>query len=184
MPFLDISFIPRKPVQCAFQVHCARRATKHVLNFDRGSVGIKKLQTDPSALQELKAAWGNFSLLSVRGISLNPIPIPSASFTQVQGSRAAMFPFSQGSREVSWKGHRGKRPGALPPTCCLACVLPFADFLQSRMRKPFVLSGFLLYLPLYVSYWWLWKRWPCFCNLDITGNLLSTEPSEIPAYAA
>lgn len=95
-----------------------------------------------------------------------------------------MFPFAQGSREVSWKGHGGKRPGALPPTCCLGCLSPFANILQSKMRRPFVLSGFLLYLPLYVSYWWLWEWWPCFCNLDVTGHLLPTDLSETPAYAA
>lgn len=32
----------------------------NVLNFDRESVGVNKLQTDSSALLELKAAWGKF----------------------------------------------------------------------------------------------------------------------------
>lgn len=58
---LHVSFIPRKPVQYAFQVCSSRRATKHVLNFDPVSVGVNKLQTDLNALQELKVAWGKFS---------------------------------------------------------------------------------------------------------------------------
>lgn len=39
-----------------FSSPSSRSTTKHVLNFGRVSVGINKLQADPSALQELKAA--------------------------------------------------------------------------------------------------------------------------------
>lgn len=41
---LDVSFISKKAAICAFQVRCSRRATKHVLNFDRVSGGVNKLQ--------------------------------------------------------------------------------------------------------------------------------------------
>lgn len=45
-----------------------------MLNFDRASVGVNKLQTDPRALRELKAAWGSSLLFSKRHL-VTPHPV-------------------------------------------------------------------------------------------------------------
>lgn len=62
---------------------------------------------------------------------------------------------------------------------------PFSDFLQSKM-KAFCFIWLLALSALTKSRlsWRLWERLPCFCNIGVTGNLLTIELSAIPAYKA
>lgn len=95
-----------------------------------------------------------------------------------------MSPFSWGSREVSWEGHGEERSVTLPPTHQELFPLLLYS-LQSKI-KAFCFIWFLALTtaPKSLLSWWLWVQLLCFCNLDITGNLLSTELSVSPAYKA
>lgn len=111
------------------------------------------------------------------------------------GGREMLCPFLHGE---TVRGHGGgmERPGALPPLLPSRSFLflsqvfslspslsPFSDFLKTKAFCFYL--AFLLYLlsqsPLI---WWLWEQLSCFCKLDVAENLLSIEPSMIPAYKA